>query len=195
MAVKADKFQRQDGWVATFADLAALLLTFFVLTFSMSVVDTADLTGGLSDSAIPAMPEPDQLIDQVQLTAPTKPAENSAGNYLLTLLAKDLQRPSASIGFELIARGHAVELVFQRALEHSDDVQFLMKEFASTLYLIQQRINVSVSIVIEGIDAQRAANWMLAVNSEKPLLGAIDRIDARLTTQQSLPRLKIILEP
>lgn len=91
-ALAAPKTGRQ-AWMVIFADLVALLLTFFVMLFAMMSVQTAawrDLTESLAQQlqrvGPPAVPKPVELLDMPDVR--TTPGANL--DYLATLLESRL---------------------------------------------------------------------------------------------------------
>lgn len=85
-----------QGWIATFTDLAALILAFFVLTFSMQTIRVEDLYSphGETRTALPADFIADPPDAQKHGADPDRPVISAGDRYLATVLTTRL----ASLG-------------------------------------------------------------------------------------------------
>lgn len=186
---------RHDGWIATFADLAALLLTFFVLTFSMAVVEPARLTGGTVQIEEEANDEPDFATNLSELTAPEEIEPDVSQNYLLALILEDLREPSQALAFNLMGRGQAVELVFANRLKDTSEINEVLSEIMPILESLQRRISFTISLFVDDVDTEMGVAWSMELFKRGSYRESVEEVSVGLSAGRLGSSLRLRLSP
>ncbi len=130
--LKAAKPPVSPAWVATFADLAALLLTFFVLTFSMSTI-SVERWHNLPFDRLSSPDSHSKIIfgrPQAAHTADRSAMRAGATDpYLMKLLQQRLQGALTQGQLLLILSERGVTLEFQSSLDGNDPLASLPPVF------------------------------------------------------------------
>ena len=137
-----------DAWITTFADLAALLLTFFVLTFSMSVIEPigqghegSSGTNILQLIAGPAFPNSN-------LTSPSDVRVNQSRSYQLAILRQELSRSA-------LGQNHQIEIEKNAVIVKSPGEPAI------------DNINIAVDLIVEILEELKLIDdYSLSIKSE-----------------------------
>ncbi len=143
---------KNTSWMVTFADLLALLLTFFVLLFSMSNVKIENwqqMVSVMSDQFNPARIIINITPEQSEEPVSKAPSSGRNLNYLLVLMGDIVSRHTGYEGVEVFKKQDRVVISvpvehFFRDSETSlyRDSERFLRDIAGTLTQIDNRIKV-----------------------------------------------------
>lgn len=181
--------------MATFADLAALMLTFFVLTYSMSVIDPVVLAPGHSQIDLPAGKAPDISVDFRDLTTPTKPDDAVDDKYILSLFVQDIRRLNLFASSTINLRDGLIEVAFEQALDDFNALQGQLSLVEADMLRLRQLNPKKISIVINGVSAAQSVSWLMNTRSVIAASWKLDEIRTKIQINATSPMISILIRP
>ncbi len=171
---RAGKGETSESWLIIFADLLALLLTFFVLLFSMSSVQVSKweaIVESLSENLNPnrALIQEE---DWQNIEAAMVPQEEALSLTYLKKIFEDklqydpiLRRSSVTLLGDRLAITLPADLIFEKGQsEFSRDAYKSMGELGASLQSIQNKITVVGHTDLEPTSGRRyPTNWELSL--------------------------------
>lgn len=166
-----------NAWMVTFTDLVALMLTFFVLLYSMSSLDLVkwqNLTGSLAQS-LDSVEESSVVAPKAQLDIlPVKSIPGTDLDYLTSVLAERLEAEETLRDAEFVNLGDRLVLSLSDALVFEPESSSLGEKAQGTvsaLGSVFRGLSNSVEIVAYPIDepstealgAEQEAVWTQAL--------------------------------
>lgn len=163
-----------QSWLIIFADLLALLLTFFVLMFSMSSVQVSKweaVVESLSENLNPSRAQI-QDVDWQNIEAAMSPQKEALNLSYLKKIFEDklrydpiLRRSSVILLDDRLAITMPADLIFETGQsEFSRDAYKSMQELGAALQSIQNRITVVGHTDMEPTSGRRyPTNWELSL--------------------------------
>jgi len=172
------------SWMLTFADLLSLLLTFFVLLFSMSTVDYDSWKAVVSTMTNEFNPKRPQ-IDVTPHEMPDYLKQTSAAglnlNYLKSILARSIDTHASLAGSVVTRDGNQVIIsIPANILFKKKDTELVtgavlpLKQLAGTLVQIQNKIKVAGhtdSVPISNL--RYRSNWELSMARARIVAGIL----------------------
>ncbi|VAW00641.1 Flagellar motor rotation protein MotB [hydrothermal vent metagenome] len=171
---RASKGKTSESWLIIFADLLALLLTFFVLLFSMSSVQVSKweaIVESLSENLNPNRALI-QEVDWQNIEAAMVPQEEALSLVYLKKIFEDklqydpiLRRSSVTLLGDRLAITLPADLIFEKGQsEFSRDAYKSMGELGASLQSIQNKITVVGHTDLEPTSGRRyPTNWELSL--------------------------------
>jgi chemotaxis protein MotB len=174
----------QDGWMVTFADLLALLLTFFVLLFSMNTVNFESwkaVVSTMSDEFNQSRPK--LALEQRDSSDHLKPA-GAAGlnlNYLQVLLERSLSPHASLEGVTVYREADSIVIsIPATVLFERKDTQLLsdsvrsLKQLAGTLAQIKNKVRIAGHTDSVPIHSGKyLSNWDLSMARARIVAGIL----------------------
>lgn len=163
-----------QSWLIIFSDLLALLLTFFVLMFSMSSVQVSKweaIVASLSENLNPSRAQI-QEVDWQNIEAAMSPQEEALSLRYLKKIFKDklqydpiLRRSSVTLLDDRLAITLPADLIFKKGQsEFSRAAYKSMQELGAALQSIQNKITVVGHTDMEPTSGRRyPTNWELSL--------------------------------
>lgn len=163
-----------ESWLIIFADLLALLLTFFVLMFSMSSVQVSKweaIVESLSENLNPSQALIQEK-DWQKIDAALVPKKESLSLAYLKKIFEDklrydpiLRRSSLTLLDDRLAITLPADLIFEKGQsEFSEDASASMQELGASLQMLQNKITVVGHTDLEPTSGRfYPTNWELSL--------------------------------
>ncbi len=171
---KSAKAATKDSWLIIFADLLALLLTFFVLMFSMNSVQVSKWKAVVESLSENLNPERARIQDEDwhNIEAALVPQKEALSLAYLKKIFEDklqydpiLRRSSVKLQDDRLAITLPADLIFEKGQsEFSRDAHKSMQELGAALHMIQNKITVVGHTDLEPTSGARyPTNWELSL--------------------------------
>lgn len=169
--VKEDNVERAPAWLISFADVSALMLAFFVMLFSMSVIKVDDYEAIIAkikiiDEAMPKQEENELSEEKIDIV-PVTPALNP--EYLLGVISSQISAAQLS---DKIFASHRNSLVILSLLDEikeeavlsiTDDMDVdpdsLVSVLSGMLQQIENQISVEILFNQNNVQASERSQW------------------------------------
>ncbi len=171
-------------WLLTFADLLSLVLTFFVLVFSMNTVTFESwkaVVNTMSEEFNPLRPTVDPVRHDAPASLMTKSITGLNLSYLESLLSRQLKQMPLFQGAEVYRRADTVvislpaSLMFERKKAVlAPDAARAMRQLAGALVQIRNRMQVTAHT--DGAPVSNGlfrSNWELSMTRARVVAGAL----------------------
>lgn len=171
-------------WLLTFADLLSLVLTFFVLVFSMNTVTFESwkaVVHTMSEEFNPLRPAVDPVPHDAPASLMTKRVAGLNLSYLETLLSRQLKRMPLFQDAEVYRRADTVvislpgTLMFERKQAVlAPDAARAMRQLAGALVQIRNRMQVAAHTDAAPVSTGLyRSNWELSMTRARVVAGAL----------------------
>ena len=204
MAEVKEQFGTGNSWLITFADLLSLLLTFFVLLFSMSTVQIDSWKAVVDTMSKQFNQDRPKVELQVSETVSQNTQTRTAGlnlNYLRVLMERAVSGHAAFDGARVYRRQDKVIISFpgERMFEHLDTELALgadqpLRQLAGTLAQIRNGLRIESNAGASPVVSERyRSRWELAMARGRVIAGiltefgysrsivVVGRVERRLT--------------
>jgi len=184
VGARSKGIQGGSGWMLTFADLLSLLLTFFVLLFSMSTVEFESWKAVVSTMADEFNVQRPKLELQPQVSPDAFKPSKGAGlnlNYLQVLLERAIADRTAFEGVIVHREEDRVLVSIPAAVlfEHKDaqlatDALVPLKQLAGTLVQIRNKIRIAGHTdTAPNENVKFRSNWELSLTRARIIAGIL----------------------
>ncbi|GHF29324.1 hypothetical protein GCM10017044_25720 [Kordiimonas sediminis] len=172
-----------NGWMLIFADLLSLMLTFFVLLFSMNSVQMSNWEAVVKTMTRQFNPENIAISETPHDTASDQAFSAQVLNlrYLESLMQQGLASVEGLEGLTLSHRGDRLilsvpaEIIFEdKSATIKQETETALKELAGILARVNNRIYISGHTNRAPIDnGQYLSNWELSMSRSRVIAGMI----------------------